>query len=46
MKYRQIYYKPGVRFTKVFRIQFDLCLNLVIGEHLKFELMTESKNTV
>ena len=35
-------FTSGVRFTKVFRTQFNLCLNLVIEEHLKFELMTES----
>ena len=32
----------GKRFTKVFMTKFNLRPNLVIEEHLKFELKTES----
>ena len=35
-------YVTGVCFTKVFMTQFNLCPNLVMEEHLKFELMSES----
>ena len=35
-------YSSGVCFTKVFMTKFNLCPNLVIEEHLKFKLMSES----